>query len=263
MTNFSSANLGRLAGRTAIVTGAGQGVGEGIARRLAAEGANVVVAARRAVTGEPVAESIQSLGGSAICVETDITNRESVAACVAATVQRFGGLHIMVHNAFRGGLPHKLEEADLDRHWKHMSQTGVWAVLHTGQAAWPHLRDAGRHGRFIIVTSPSGVEGSANIPLYSPVQAAERAIAKSLAREWGPSGVTVNCVAPVAASPALLNAFERSPALQAALEARTPLGRVGDPEADIGSVALFFASDDSAYVTGQTVVCDGGSFLGL
>ncbi len=263
MTNFSSANSGRLAGRTAIVTGAGQGVGEGIARRLAAEGANVVIAARRAVTGEPVAESIQSLGGSAICVETAITNRESVAACVAATVQRFGGLRILVHNAFRGGLPHKLDDVDLDRQWKHMSQTGVWAVLHTGQAAWPHLRDAGRHGRFIIVTSPSGVEGSANIPLYSPVKAAERAIAKSLAREWGPSGVTVNCVAPVAASPALLNAFERSPALQAALEARTPLGRVGDPEADIGSVALFFASDDSAYVTGQTVVCDGGSFLGL
>ncbi len=254
---------GRLHGRTAIVTGAGQGVGEGIARRLAAEGANVVIAARRAETGEPVAESIQALGGSAACIETDITSRASVFTCVTRAVHMFGGLHIMVHNAFRGGVPHRLEDADLERHWKHMSQTGVWAVLHTGQAAWPHLQVAGRHGRFIIVTSPSGVEGSANIPLYSPVKAAERAIAKSLAREWGPSGVTVNCIAPVAASPALLGAFERSPALQDALEARTPLGRVGDPEADIGSVALFLASDDSAYVTGQTIVCDGGSFLGL
>ena len=73
----------------------------------------------------------------------------------------------------------------------------------------------------------------------------------------------MNCIAPVAASPALLGAFERSPQLQMALEARTPLGRVGDPEADIGSVALFLASDDSSYVTGQTIVCDGGSFLGL
>jgi NAD(P)-dependent dehydrogenase (short-subunit alcohol dehydrogenase family) len=254
---------GRLAGRTAVVTGAGQGVGEGIARRLATEGANVVVAARRSDTGEPVAAAIRELGGSAICVKTDVTSRASVEACVARAVAEFGSLEIMIHNAFRGGIPHRLENVEIDKHWKHMSQTGVWGVLFTGQAAWPHLRAAGRRGRFILLTSPSGVEGSANIALYSPVKAAERAIAKSLAREWGPHGVTVNCIAPVAASPALVNAFERSPALQNAIEARTPLGRVGDPEADIGSVALFLASDDSAYVTGQTIVCDGGSFLGL
>jgi NAD(P)-dependent dehydrogenase (short-subunit alcohol dehydrogenase family) len=253
----------RLAGRTAIVTGAGQGVGEGIARRLAAEGANVVIAARRADTGEPVADAIRSIGGSAICIETDVSTRESVEACVARTVEHFGGLQIMVHNAFRGGIPHRLEDADLERNWKHMSRTGVWAVMFCGQAAWPHLRAAGNRGRFIILTSPSGVEGSANIPLYSPVKAAERALAKSLAREWGSSGVTVNCIGPVAASPALINAFERSPALKTAIEARTPLGRVGDPEADIGSVALFLAGDDAAFVTGQTIICDGGSFLGL
>jgi len=255
--------VSRLAGRTAIVTGAGQGVGEGIARRLATEGANVVIAARRAATGEPVAASIREHGGSSVCIETDVSARESIDACVAQTVATFGGLEVMVHNAFRGAMPHRLEEADLDRHWRHMSRTGVWGVLFTGQAAWPHLRAAGNRGRFILLTSPSGIEGSANIPLYSPVKAAERAIAKSLAREWGPHGVTVNCVAPVAASPALVNAFEQSPALQAAIEARTPLGRVGDPEIDIGSVALFLASDDSAFVTGQTIVCDGGSFLGL
>ncbi len=101
------------------------------------------------------------------------------------------------------------------------------------------------------------------MPLYSPAKAAQRALAKSLAREWGPVGITVNCIAPVAASPALLRAFVANPALQAAMEARTPLGRMGDITADIGSVALFLASDDAAYVTGQTVVCDGGSFLGL
>src|SRR4051794_28732854 len=163
----------RLAGRTAIVTGAGQGVGEGIARRLAAEGANVVVAARRADTGEPVAAAIRAAGGSAVCIATDVSSRRSVDACVASTVERFGSLQIMVHNAFRGGIPHRLEEADLDTHWPHMSRTGVWAVLYCGQAAWPHLRASGANGRFIILTSPSGIEGSANIPLYSPVKAAE------------------------------------------------------------------------------------------
>ena len=95
------------------------------------------------------------------------------------------------------------------------------------------------------------------------MKAAQRAIAKSLAREWGHHGVTVNCIAPVAGSPALVSAFERNPALRAAIEARTPLGRVGESTVDIGSVALFLASDDAGYVTGQTIVCDGGSFLGL
>lgn len=245
------------------MTGAGQGVGEGIARRLAAEGANVVVAARRRATGEPVAESIRAAGGEALCVETDVTERTSVRSCVAAAVQRFGGLQVMVHNAFTGGIPHRLEDADLARHWEAMSRTAVWGTLYCAQEAMAHLGASGGRGRLLLVTSPSGVEGSANIPLYSPAKAAQRAIAKSLAREWGPFGITVNCLAPVASSPALLRAFERDPALQAAIEARTPLGRVGDVTDDIGSVALFLASDDAAYVSGQTIVCDGGSFLGL
>jgi NAD(P)-dependent dehydrogenase (short-subunit alcohol dehydrogenase family) len=252
-----------LAGRTAIVTGGGQGVGEGISRALAQRGANVVIAARRASTGEPIATSIRADGGSAVCIETDVTSRDDVESCVAATVAQFGALHVMVHNAFSGAIPHRLDQADLDRHWSLMSRTGVWAALYCGQAAWPYLRTAGAQGRYIIVTSPSGIEGSANIALYSPVKAAERAIAKSLAGEWGPFGVTVNCIAPVAGSPALITAFEQNPALQQAIEARTPLGRVGDITDDIGAVAAFLASDDSQYVSGQTIVCDGGSFTGL
>jgi NAD(P)-dependent dehydrogenase (short-subunit alcohol dehydrogenase family) len=254
---------GRLAGRVAVVTGAGQGVGEGIARRLAAEGAHVVVAARRAATGQPVAASIVAAGGSALCIETDVTERDSVAACVQQTVDRFGGLHVVVHNAFTGAVSHRLEDADLDRHWAAMSRTAVWGSFFCAQLAYPHLATAGAMGRLILVTSPAGVEGSANIALYSAVKAAQRALAKSLAREWGHLGITVNCIAPVAASPSLITFFERNPDLRAAIEQRTPLGRVGDITDDIGSVALFLASDDAGYVTGQTIVCDGGSFLGL
>jgi NAD(P)-dependent dehydrogenase (short-subunit alcohol dehydrogenase family) len=252
----------RLAGRTAIVTGAGQGVGLGIAARLAAEGARVVIAARRAETGEPAAESIRAAGGEAVCIVTDVTERESLAACVEATVERFGALDIMVHNAFTGGVPHRLDEEVAWKWWVPMSRSAVWASFWCAQLAHPHLVSSG-HGRLIFITSPSAIEGSANIPTYSPVKAAQRALAKSLAREWGAERITINCVAPVAETPALMSAFERNPALRQAIEARTPLGRVGDPEADIGSVALFLASDDAAYVTGQTIVCDGGSFLGL
>lgn len=265
----STPNGTALSGRVAVVTGAGQGVGEGIARRLAEAGATVVIAARRADTGEPVATAIRQMGGRAECIVTDVTDGGSIAHCIRTTVERFGRLDVMVHNAFSGGVPHRLEDAVIAKHWTAMSRTAVWASLQCARESYRHLVESSRRGRglgggrLILVTSPSGVEGSANIPLYSPVKAAQRAIAKSLAREWGPIGVTVNCIAPVAASPSLVTAFERNPALRTSIEARTPLGRVGDVTDDIGSVALFLAGDDSSYVTGQTIVCDGGSFLGL
>lgn len=253
--------MSRLTDRVAIVTGAGQGVGEGIAHRLAQEGASVVVAARRAATGEPVAEAIRAAGGDAVCLPTDVTRRGDVEACVAATVARFGGLDIVVHNAFAGGVATRLEDTP-DDIWFQLSHTAVWASFWCAQAAYPHLA-ASPAGRYVMLTSPSGVEGSANLPLYSPVKGAQRAIAKSLAREWGPQGITVNCIAPVAETPALTDIFEQVPTLKGSIEARTPLGRLGDPVTDIGGVAVFLCSEDAGYVSGQTIVCDGGSFLGL
>ena len=253
----------RLIGRTAIVTGAGQGIGLGIARRLAAEGANVVIAARRVETGEPAAASVRADGGEAICVETDVTSRAAVEACVEQTVDRYGSLEIMVHNAVRGGAGvHQLADVDLSA-WTPLSQTAVWASIFCAQAALPHLQKAGARGRLILISSPSGIEGSHTLPLYSTVKAAQRGLAKSLAREWGHLGVTVNCIAPVAETPALRSAFVSNPQLKGRLEARTPLGRIGDAEHDTGAVAAFLASDDGSYVTGQTIVVDGGHFMGL
>jgi NAD(P)-dependent dehydrogenase (short-subunit alcohol dehydrogenase family) len=251
-----------LTGRTAIVTGAGQGVGAGIAHAVAARGANVVLAARRAETGEPTARAIRDRGGEATCVVTDVTRGDDVERCVATAVERYGSLHIMVHNAFRGGRPHRLEDVD-DALWTMNSRTAVWGSFYSARFAFPELRHAGSQGRLLLVTSPSGVEGSVSIPIYSPVKAAQRAMAKSLSREWGPLGITVNCLAPVAETPALATAFAENPALKERLEARTSLRRVGDAERDVGAVAAFLASDDAAYVTGQTIVCDGGSFMGL
>jgi NAD(P)-dependent dehydrogenase (short-subunit alcohol dehydrogenase family) len=251
-----------LAGRTVVVTGAGQGVGEGIARACAAAGANVVIAARRSETGEPVAASIRDDGGEAACIVTDVTSRDAMARCVDETVSRYGALEVMVHNAYRGASPHRLEDVDVAL-WEQNSRTAVWGSYYSAVLAYPHLAAAADRGRLILITSPAGVEGSVNIPIYSPVKAAQRAMTKSLSREWGPLGITVNCIAPVAASPALVGAFEQNPVLQERVEARTSLRRIGDPERDIGSVAVFLASDAGGYVTGQTIVCDGGSFMGL
>ena len=113
-------------------------MGEGIARRLAAEGASVVVAARRSATGEPVATSIRAHGGDAICIVTDVTERSSIEACVAETVDRFGQLDIVVHNAFAGGVATRLESTP-DDVWFQLSRTAVWASFWCAQAAHPHL----------------------------------------------------------------------------------------------------------------------------
>jgi NAD(P)-dependent dehydrogenase (short-subunit alcohol dehydrogenase family) len=253
---------GLLAGRTVLVTGAGGGVGEGVARACASQGAAVVVAARRPQTGDPVAAAIAAGGGEAICVRCDVTDADDVQAAVDAAVARFGGLDVVIHNALADVGPAGAIEDVPAATWRAMTATAVRASYLWARAALPHLRRL--PGSLILVTSAAGIEGSAGLPAYAVAKAAQRGLAKSLAREWGPLGVRVNCIAPLAVTPALQRAAVAAPVpLDELLAARAPLGRVGDPEADIGPVAVFLASDLARYVTGQTVVADGGSFTGL
>jgi 3-oxoacyl-[acyl-carrier protein] reductase len=251
-----------LEGRTAIVTGAGQGVGEGIARAMAAAGANVVIAARRVETGEPVAQAIRELGGCAICLPCDVAVRADVDRVVAQTVERFGGLDSVVHNALSpvGSLA-EVQDAS-DETWDGLMRTGVRASFSLAQAAFPYLRE--RAGAsYILITSNTGIEGSGDRAIYGAVKGAQRGFAKSLAREWGPYDIRVNLIGPVAMSPAMEKAYTANPELETRLINRTPLRRVGDPEPDIGAVAVFLASDLARFVTGQTIIADGGGFLGL
>ncbi len=251
-----------LIGRTAIVTGGGQGVGEGIARALAAAGANVVIAARRVETGEPAAQAIRDRGHNAICIECDVASRADIERTIAETVAEYGSLDIVVHNAVSGVGPVAAVQDGSDEVWQGLLQTALRASFNLAQVALPHLRE--RDGStLILLTSPAGVEGSADRATYGAVKAGQRGFAKSLAREWGPLGVRVNCIGPVAMTPAMARAYEANPQLEERINARTPLGRIGDPEADIGAVAVFLASDMARYVTGQTLIVDGGGFLGL
>ena len=252
---------GLLTGRVAIVTGAGQGVGEGIAAAMAAAGASVVIAARRAETGEPAAERIRAIGGTAVFEQCDVTNRDDVDRTVVATTDRFGRLDTMVHNAVSPpGPPRAIQEID-EETLRLQIATSTTASFHCAQAAFPHLR--ADYGTFILLTSPAGIEGSGNLPLYGAVKGAQRGLLKSLAREWGPAGVRVNAIAPVAWTPAMDTATAANPTLEARLRGRTPLQRIGDPTNDIGPVAVFLASPLSRHMTGQTLAVDGGRYLGL
>ena len=248
----------QLAGRGVVVTGGGRGVGRGIALACAAAGADVVVAAP-GENGEETAAAIRERGGSAAWVRCDVTRQDDVAAAVEAAADR-SGLHAMVHNATsrRSSEPARLEAVD-GALWEDHVSVSLRGAYHVARAALPELRRHG--GRFIVMTSPAGMEGSTLLPVYGIVKAALRGFAKSLAREWAPLGVTVAVVSPLAETPAMVAAAEADPGLRARLAARVPLGRLGDPEQDIGPAVAFLASEDAHYVTGQTLAVDGGRFL--
>lgn len=252
--------LTNLAGRVVLVTGGCSGVGRGLATALSAAGADVVVACRDG--GAATARELAAGGGRALGVACDVTRRADVAAAVAAAVDRFGALHAVVHNATsdRSGETTDLATVDaavFDDHIAVALDGARWCALE----AFPHLRASG--GTLVVLTSPAGIEGSATIPLYGSVKAAQRGLVKSLAREWGPDGVTVNCLAPLATTPAMERAFAATPGLDRRVLRRVPVGHLGDPAADIGPVAVFLVSAAARYVTGQTLAVNGGSFTAL
>jgi NAD(P)-dependent dehydrogenase (short-subunit alcohol dehydrogenase family) len=256
----TATGAGLLAGKTVVVTGAGGGVGRGIALACATHGANVVIAARRTETGDVVAREIEERGGAARSIRCDVTQRADVEVAVACAVDEFGALDVMVHNALAPvGDPTPIEDVP-DITWQSMLGTAVRASYLCAQIAYRHL-EANR-GSLLLITSAAGVEGSPYLPAYGVAKAAQRGLAKSLAREWGPSGVRVNCIGPVAMTPAMETVAETSPVFtDGLLVGRTPLRRIGDPEPDIGPVAVFLASDLARYMTGQTLMVDGGGFM--
>jgi NAD(P)-dependent dehydrogenase (short-subunit alcohol dehydrogenase family) len=252
-----------LDGKSVIVTGAGGGVGYGIAMAMARHGANVVVAARRPDNGEPAARAIDeaSAHGHAVFHRCDVTQRSSIEDTVAFTVEQFGRLDCVVHNAVSAvGPPTEIQDIAPEL-WQGMISSAVRASFDCAQVAYPHLRTS--QGSYLLVTSATGIEGSPYLPVYGMVKAAQRGFGKSLAREWGPEGIRVNLIGPVAMTPALEVAYKANPVLETRLVKRTPLQRVGDPAADIGPAAVFFASDLARFVAGQTLIVDGGGFMGL
>jgi 3-oxoacyl-[acyl-carrier protein] reductase len=250
-----------LSGRTVIVTGGAAGVGRGIALACGEAGAHVVVASRRE-NGVAVVDEILGRGGAASWSQCDVADRDSVARTVAHAVEHTGDLHAIVHNATsnRSSEPHRLEDVTPEL-WEQHASVSLRGAYHCAVAGLAALQAS--RGTLVVMTSPAGIEGSATLPLYATMKGALRGFAKSLAREWAPHGVTVNVVSPLALSPAMVNAIAEDPDMEARLNRRVPLGRVGDPESDVGRGVAFLLSTDAGYVTGQTLGVDGGHFMSL
>lgn len=249
--------------QVALVTGAGGGVGRGLALAFAAAGANVVLAVRRPSTGMEVAAEITATSpGVAVVAECDVTDPGALRDALVLTLDRFGRLDHLVHNATcgRSSDVNRLETVDVDLFREH-SAVALRALYHLATQSFDALRAA--RGSLLVMTSPAGIEGSATLPLYATVKGAQRGFVKALAREWGPEGVRVNAIAPLAVTPALAKAYVENVSLKAKLEAITPLGRIGEPYEDIGPPAVFLCSAAASYITGQTLVVSGGRFTSL
>ena len=244
--------------KTILVTGATGGVGRGIALACGQAGWSVWIAARRVREGGEVAEEITAAGGQGHFVLCDVGDPDSVGTAINAVLAGDGRLDGIVHNATSGlsPVPAALGDVSLEDFQNHVD-VALGALHSLARKGYDALKAS--QGSLLLMTSEAGFEGKAKLAAYAGVKGAQRGFARALAREWGRDGIRVNSIAPLAATPALERALVLDEAMAGRLLGRNPLGRLGDSTDDIGSAARFLLSDDARYVTGHTLMVDGGS----
>jgi len=246
-------------GRVVIVTGAGQGIGRGIAHHLGKGGASIVVAEWKPEKMHRTIGELDEMGVPNLGIACDINHGDQIDAMVAATVERFGRVDGLVNNAqtFRPNAPiADVSVDDLDVFY----DSGVKGTLRAMQAVYPHMAAAG-WGRIVNFASSMGITGGKGFGAYNASKEAIRALTRTAAREWGPDGITVNAIAPAAASERGTASAARQSEAYLEFIKSCPMGRQGDPELDIAPVALFLCSDACRYLTGHTLMVDGGAFM--
>ena len=252
--------MGRLDGRVALITGGGDGIGEGIARRFVDEGARVVIAEINEARGREVAAEIEAAHpGHSLFLRTDVCEKADNVAMVQAAVDTFGSIDILVNNAWGAGTISRVEFKTDEQMALGMTM-GFRGPLWAMQAAFPHMKAAG-WGRVINLCSLNGVNAHMGSLEYNSAKEALRALTRTAAREWAPTGVVCNAICPAAKSAAFKRVMAEHPELVASADAANPMGRMGDPYDDIAPVALFLASEDCRYMTGNTLFVDGGSHI--
>lgn len=244
-----------LTGKTAVITGSTKGIGRAIAEALARAGAKVVISSRKADKCEEVASQIRSEGLTAAAIPCHIGKREDVEHLVAETKKQFGQIDILVCNAAVN--PHYGPMSTLpDEAFTKVIDSNVRSNLWLCNLVLPEMAER-KDGSVIIVSSIGGLKGSLNLGIYAISKAADFQLARNLAVEWGPHNIRVNCIAPGIVRTDFARTLWENKEILAKAEAATPLRRVGEPE-DIAGAALFLASPASSWMTGQTIVIDGG-----
>ena len=245
---------GPLAGRIALVTGAGRGLGVAIATALADAGAAVACAARTPAAGETTAHAIRERGGTATAVALDVTRAEQVSGAVAAAERALGPVDVLVNNV--GITLDKATVEVTDAEWEGLLATNLTSMFRLARAVAPGMIARGR-GKIVNVGSMYGVLGVARYAAYCASKAGVDGLTRSLAVEWARHGIQVNCVAPGYMNTDIPRAAMADPRTRERFLAKIPARRIGEP-GEIGALVVYLASSGSDYMTGQTLYLDGG-----
>lgn len=248
-------DLFRLDGKIAIVTGSSRGIGRAIAETMAAYGAAVVICSRKLEACEAARDAIVAQGGQAIALRCNTSSRDDVAALVQATLQKFGRLDAVVANAaanpYYGPLSGISDEA-----WDKVMTVNLKSALWLANLALPEIARQGG-GSFTLVSSIGALRGSLGSPAYNVSKLAAVGLMQNLAVEWGHKNIRVNAILPGLVKTDFARALWDNPDIMQAVEAATPLGRIGAPQ-DIGAVGAFLAMPAAAYISGHALTVDGG-----
>ena len=244
-----------LSGKVAIVTGGGSGVGRAVARALATAGASVVVTGRTAATLEDARAELEGLGAAALAVVCDVREADDIAQCLDRTIEEFGRLDILVNNAhtITHGLLLDATDADMEDEWR----SGPFAVFRFMRLAHPHLATQGG----VIVNFGSGAQALHDAKgwgLYGASKSAIQTLTRYAANEWGADGIRVIQVLPLATSEGVERMRSRDPDTYARAVSRVPLGRFGDADVDVAQPIAWLVSDEARFITGSTIMLDGG-----
>lgn len=247
-----------LTGKVAVITGSSRGIGRAIAEQMAACGAKVVISSRKAEPCEDVAAGIRAAGGKAISIPANISVKAQLENLVEQTRAQFGPIDILVCNAATNpyyGPSGGLGDEVFDKIMRNNILSNHWLC----QAVRDDMM-AKKDGAVIIISSIGGMRGDANIGMYCVSKAADMQLARNLAVEWGRHNIRVNCIAPGVIKTDFAKAIHEDEAVRKIVEAELPLRRIGEPD-DIAGVAVMLASAAGKYVTGQTIVADGGLMI--
>ena len=247
--------MGKLDGKIAIITGGAGGIGKGMALAFVKEGATVTIVDLNAEVGNGTIKELQTYAPKSIFIQANLSEHDKLKGIVNQTVEKFGKLDILVNNAHASRMNsiENTTKGDLDLSFN----TGFYPTFYLMQAALPYLKES--EGNIINFASGAGLEGHANQGSYAAAKEAIRGITRVAANEFGEFGINVNIISPIANSPGVQQWAKEEPEYYQAVLSKIPLRRFGELESDIGRVAVFLASEDSGYITGQTIMVDGGA----